>query len=403
VTFTSTDSCSNTGSCSTTVTITDTTAPTIACPAATTFECNADHRADGVTIAAATGDDLCSDIDVQGPAADATYPLGTSTVGQTATDGSNNQASCQSTVSVVDTTDPTLTCPADVSLECDAVGGRNAVDTGHAIATDVCTSTTVTDPALAFWPLGTNAATHSVIDEAGNSTSCNNLITVRDTTAPVFDPASLAPRTVLGNCGGQAVSFVLPTAADVCQSAAVTCDSLSGSSVGANTVTCRAVDESGNVATTTITVNVLAPLRLAFHQPIEDDNVANDVSTDADVANLFKVGSTVPTQLKVYSCSNVDVTASVASQVSLRLTETYRTGIGGASTAIVPEYSGVGDAGGLLVYNSTFFKYNLNTNKTDYPAGTANTAAYFSTLITATYNVAPWIIAGQEDARLESR
>ena len=402
-THTAIDAAGNGTSCNNLVTVVDTTDPTIACPANETIECNAHHAATGVDVAAATSTDVCGATTVDAPAADQTFPLGTSTVTQSATDGNGNDATCSSTVTIVDTTDPTIACPADVVVECTAHGQALAVDAGHATATDVCNDTTVTDPAVASYALGTTTVTHSAIDEAGNATSCTNHVIVRDTTGPVFDPASLGPRTVLGSCGAGNVSFTLPTATDACETATVTCTPVAGTSVGANTVTCTATDVAGNVTTTTITVNVLAPLRLAFHSPLEDDNQANDVDTDADVANLFKVGSTIPHQLKIFACNGTDVTASVASQVTLRLTETYRSGVGGASSTIVPEYSGVGDAGGLLVYNGAFFKYNLNTNKSDYPAGTASSAAYFSSLVTATYNVAPWIVVAREDARLESR
>ena len=37
----------------------------------------------------------------------------------------------------------------------------------------------------------------------------------------------------------------------------------------------------------TLTVNVLQPLRIAFQSPLSDDNVANDINTDADVGNVF--------------------------------------------------------------------------------------------------------------------
>lgn len=404
VAFGATDSCGNDGSCTTTVTITDDTAPAIACPASVTVECNAEGEASGVLVADAAANDLCGGVTIDGnQPVDDTYGLGTTTVTQTATDEHGNAATCESTVTVVDTTAPALNCPADVVVECNAPGEATGVNVGAATATDVCTGVTVTDPSQTTWPLGSNAAVHSAVDGAGNTSSCSNLITVVDTTGPTFDAGSLGERTVLGNCSGEAVAFELPTATDVCQAVAVTCAPLAGDSVGANSVVCTATDAGGNVTTTTITVNVLAPLRIVFEQPLSDDNTADDPTTDADATNLFKAGSTIPHQVKILSCSGADVTAAVASQVSLRLTETYRSGIGNAEVNIVPEYSGVGDAGGLMVFLGPKFKYNLNTNTTQYPGGTSKNAGYFTSLVTATYNVAPWIIAGREDARLESR
>jgi len=242
------------------------------------------------------------------------------------------------------------------------------------------------------------------MDEAGNTSSCTNIVTVRDTTPPIFTAASLGARTVVGNCAGTAVAFTLPTATDVCQSVTVTCTPLAGNSLGANTVTCTAVDTSGNKTTATITVNVLQPLRIVFRQPLSDDNVANDINTDADVANVFEVKRTIPNEVALYSCGGADVTAANSAGVTLRLTVNYRTDTSsGAGTVIVPTYNGVGAAGGLMVYTGGAFQYNLSTDSAHYPNGSVNNSNYFDDVITATYNVLPSMIAGQEDARLESK
>ncbi len=404
VTFTAADACGNQGGCSSSVTVTDTTPPDLACPSPTTAQCNAPRSATGVDGGAATAADLCGPASTSSDApASGTYPLGATTTTFEATDGHGNVDSCTSTVTVIDSIAPALVCPADVVAECNAPGVAIGVRAGAATATEICTTATVTDPAPANYPLGQTTVTHGAVDEAGNAASCTNVVVVQDTTGPTFDPASLGPRTVLGTCGGGAVTFAAPTATDVCQAVTVTCQPLAGTSVGANTVTCTATDGSGNATTATITVNVLAPLRLVFQSPLEDDNQADDPSTDADVANVFKVGSTVPHQVKVMACSGADVTSTIGGQVTLRLTETYRAGAGGGQVAIVPEYNGQGDAGGVLVLAGSHFKYNLSTDASHYPAGTQNNAAYFSSLVTATYDVAPAIIAGREDARLESR
>jgi len=229
-------------------------------------------------------------------------------------------------------------------------------------------------------------------------------VTVADTTAPVFAPGSLDTRTVLGNCDGAPVSFTPPTATDSCQGVTVTCDSLSGDSVGVNTVTCTAVDGSGNHTEAIITVNVLAPLRLAFQAPLSDDNVADDINTDADVANVFEVKRTIPNKIKVFACDGADVTTGVADSVTLRLTVNFRDdGNGGTGTSIVPTFTGVGDVGGVFVLTDDHFHYNQHTDPDSYPTGTVNDSHYFDNVVTLTYNSAPNIVAGQEDARLESK
>jgi hypothetical protein len=106
VTLTGTDSRDASSSCQATVTVIDTTAPTIACPAAVTAQCTG-NNAGIVTPAMATAADNCSVASITGPAA-GSYPLGTTNVTYTATDGSGNTSSCSTTIRVVDDTPPTI-------------------------------------------------------------------------------------------------------------------------------------------------------------------------------------------------------------------------------------------------------------------------------------------------------
>ncbi|HVV81431.1 MAG TPA: HYR domain-containing protein [Kofleriaceae bacterium] len=403
-THTAVDGAGNASSCSNLVTVRDTTNPTISCPANQTIECNAPGGATDVNVADATSTDACGVPAVSSDkAANGTYALGTTKVTQVSADGAGNTATCDSSVEVVDTTAPTLTCPANLTVECNAPGGATGVDAGHASATDVCSAVTITDAPIGTYALGANAASHSAVDAYGNTTSCSNVVTVVDTKGPVFDAASLATRTVTGSCAADPVSFPLPTATDGCQAATVTCAPLPGNSVGTNTVTCTATDASGNKTTANLTVNVLAPYRVAITS-LADDNVADDPATDADVSNLFKTGTNLPHYVRVYNCSGADVTGTAHLRLTLRMTVTLRSGVGAAGdVSIVPESSTTPDAGDVMAYNSGYFKYTLATNLNDYPSGTVNNSTYFNTLMVATENSSPGVWVGREDARLESK
>jgi Nidogen-like/HYR domain len=403
LTFSAADDSGNTASCTTSVTVVDTTRPTLTCPAPITAECTGDHAAQ-VDVPSATASDACSSVALTGAAGPSSFPTGTTTIGFTAADTSGNTATCASEVTVADTTAPAITCAAPVVAEC--TGNSSAtVDVPNAAASDVCGGVAVTGPAgAASYPLGTTPVGFGATDDFGNASSCATSVTVADTIAPVFDPGSLGTRTVLGSCNGAPVSFTLPTATDGCQAVTVTCTPLPGDSLGANTVTCTATDGSGNDTQAAITVNVLAPLRLAFQAPLSDDNVADDINTDADVANMFEVKRTIPNQVKVFACSGADVTTAIAAGVTLRLTTSFRDDTSGnAGTAIVPTFTGVGDAGGVFVLTGDHFHYNQKTDSTSYPAGSVNNTHYFQNVVTLTYNAAPSIVAGQEDARLESK
>lgn len=401
--FAATDVSGNHAVCSTSVTVRDTTPPNITCPAPIIAECTGGHAAP-VDVPDAFASDVCTGVAVTGPAGTSSYSTGTTTIGFTATDTSGNAAACSTDIIVVDTTPPTIACAAPITTEC--TGNRSAqVDVPNATASDVCGGVALTGPAgTAGYPLGTTTLGFAATDDFGNLSSCTTSVTVADTTPPVFDPASLGTRTVLGRCDGEPVSFALPTAIDSCQGVTVACTPLPGNSFGANTVTCTATDGSGNHTDTTLAVNVIQPMRLAFQAPLSDDNVPDDINTDADVSNVFEVKRTIPNQIKVFACDGTDVTVALASSVTLRLTVNYRNDTSsGAGTAIVPIFTGVGDAGGVFVLTGDHFQYNQKTDPDSYPAGSINNSNYFDNVVTLTYNAAPSIVAGQEDARLESK
>src|SRR5262249_36320308 len=95
--------------------------------------------------------------------------------------------SCVQTITVRDTTRPSLTIPTNVVLECPADTSTN--NTGSASATDTCGI-----PTISYVDAVTNncsgtrviARTWTAVDECGNSTNRVQTITVRDTTKPVL-------------------------------------------------------------------------------------------------------------------------------------------------------------------------------------------------------------------------
>ncbi len=183
---TATDADSNTNSCTFMVTVNDTENPVISCPGdisscettvsvpnVTATDCDA-----GVTV-------QCTPSMVGG---DFTFTDGqTTTVTCTASDDANNSATCSFDV-VVDTNDtvaPTISCPSDISV--DAAVGNLAVtvNVGSATATDVCddvvaisgersTAGDLDDP----YPDGTTTITWTATDDAGNSTTCTQTVSV---------------------------------------------------------------------------------------------------------------------------------------------------------------------------------------------------------------------------------
>ena len=103
----------------------------------------------------------------------------------TATDDCGNFASATQTITVADTTAPEMTSPADYTMEC---GSGIILD--DASATDNCSEVTMTVTTVTVnGSCGGNynlLRTFTATDEAGNSTSVTQVISVVDTTGPVF-------------------------------------------------------------------------------------------------------------------------------------------------------------------------------------------------------------------------
>lgn len=107
VTLTVTDPSGASDACTATVTVVDRTPPTITCPANITAKGNIPNQPFAhVDPGSPTTSDNCTGLHVagtrsDGQALDAPYPIGTTTITQTATDAGGNAASCHQTITVV--------------------------------------------------------------------------------------------------------------------------------------------------------------------------------------------------------------------------------------------------------------------------------------------------------------
>ncbi|MBP6184103.1 MAG: T9SS type A sorting domain-containing protein [Saprospiraceae bacterium] len=112
----------------------------------------------------------------------------------------------------VDGIDPDITCPDDITIECD--DSTDPADTGMASATDDCdpdpviTYTDVEDLTSCGGTTGTITRTWRAEDASGNFVECDQIITVNDTTPPVWITTPL-PQDVTVECDA------IPVAADL--------------------------------------------------------------------------------------------------------------------------------------------------------------------------------------------
>jgi hypothetical protein len=125
------------------------------------------------------------------------FPVGTTALPYTATDEAGLADTCTSSVTVVDTTPPTITaCPPAVSnVEC--TGGRGApFSPAPATASDICAGVTVDNPPAGEFPVGATTLQYAATDEAGLADTCTSSVTVVDTTPPAIASVSAGPESL---------------------------------------------------------------------------------------------------------------------------------------------------------------------------------------------------------------
>jgi len=241
--------------------------PTITCPASISVNNNPASACSAVVnYSTPTATDNCGILSVtlqSGLASGATYPVGTTTNVWRATDLSNNTATCSFSVTVTDVTLPSITCPANISVNNSPASACSAVvNYTTPTATDNCGIQSVTlQSGLASgatFPVGTTINVWRATDVNAKTSTCSFTVTVNDVTPPTVTCKNYtADLNASGNVSIVPAN-VLQTGSDNCGTVnyAVNPNSFSCSNVGTNTVTLTARDASFNTATCTATVTV---------------------------------------------------------------------------------------------------------------------------------------------------
>ncbi len=206
------------------------------------------------------------------------FDLGVTTVTYAAEDNYGNIANCVFTVTVKESTPPTITCPLDIVKNNDQgmcgakvvfglpfLQGSNPSDNCTSV-TDLLINTSISPKGSdEFFPVGTQILTYKVTDASTNTATCTFKITVKDTEKPIFNPNDFPAPAILNvmpdSCG---VSYTWdpPTATDNCTPSnqiKIIASKPSGSffPVGLNKVYFQAEDLVGNKMVDSITLLVL--------------------------------------------------------------------------------------------------------------------------------------------------
>ncbi len=262
VTLTVTDVNGNVGTCVAVVTVIDGIAPVIACAPNVTVNNNPGICGATVTLVSPVATDNCTATITNN--APALFNVGTTTVLWTATDAAGNAVNCTQTVTVLDNEAPTITCPANLTVNTDPnICFATGVDLGSPVTADNCTVASVTHNSPSVYPVGTTTVIWTIVDQAGNSTTCAQTVTVVDNQAPVVVCTSdIVLNTVEGSCG-RVVNYAMPTVVDNCSVISMTQSDASGYTsgdifpVGTTVISYTAIDGSGNTYTCSFNVTIV--------------------------------------------------------------------------------------------------------------------------------------------------
>lgn len=216
-TVTVTDASSFTVTNNVTITAHDAIFPTITCPSNVTVSNTTGSCGANVTYPAATANDNCNVASlVYSQNSGTFFPVGTTIVTATATDGSGNTASCTFNVTVQDLQSPTIICPSNITTVMDPGKCYATVSLGTPTIGDNCAVASTTNNAPPNYPDGTTTVTWTVTNINGLSNTCQQTVSVTDDELPsITCPANIFQVNDAGVCGA-IVNYPAVTASDNC-------------------------------------------------------------------------------------------------------------------------------------------------------------------------------------------
>ncbi len=226
-------------------------------------------------------------------------------------------------VTISDTTSPTVSAPADITVEAISATGQ-AVAIGSATGNDLCSSVSITNDAPAVFSPGTTSVTWTATDGSGNVATAAQQVTLTDTTEPIIT----APADVSVSATGALTTVAIgtATATDLFTPITISNDSPAGGfPLGTTVVTWTATDANGNESTDTQSVTVTdatgpsitPPASITAEASALQTSVALGTATAVDIkdgdvpvtndapAGGFPLGTTTVTWTAIDSDSNI--------------------------------------------------------------------------------------------------
>lgn len=322
-----------------TVTLPDTTLPTISCLDNIVVGNDAGVCGAIVDFDAPVGEDNlpgATTMQIAGPESGDVFAIGETTVTFEVEDAAGNKAQCSFTVTVNDTEAPEVTCPPNISVTSLDGSPMMIEDIGMASASDNCPGILeVTgevketgDPIPTVFPVGTTIIRWSTVDAAGIPGFCDQSITVNFTpsTSKEITAFTLADQVGPTVISGNSIALDMPAGSDVTNLVPASLVFSAGASIepgtdvarnfsGAVEYTVTAQDDSEKVWTVDVTVlpdttpptitcpgNIVVDTdagvcgaAVAFSDPVGEDDlegaVTNQIAGPAS-GDVFPVGET---------------------------------------------------------------------------------------------------------------
>ena len=310
VTWTATDESGNIASTTQLITVVDTTSPEFLTPSNILLEAQ-NASSNSVVLDTPFAYDLLGISSITNDAPEV-FPLGETIVTWTATDQSGNQSTTVQNITLVDTTNPEIQVPEQISIEASSKH-ENSIILENAIAFDTVGISSITNDAPEVFPLGETIVTWTATDTSNNSIYETQLVTVIDTTSPTIqipESLSIEAETKQNNI----VELGMILADDAVGISSITNDAPEVFPLGETIVTWTATDESGNssstmqiILLTDTTLPIIAsPVDIEIEATSRDQNIINLGIPDAidsvgissitnDAPEVFPLGETIVT------------------------------------------------------------------------------------------------------------
>lgn len=306
ITWTVTDQSGNTSEYVQVVLIVDDQDPVVTCTQDITVSVDAATCSAQVNVPGPTATDNCGikyiiNNNTGISNANATYPVGTTTIEWIVEDDNGNFVKCYSDVTVVDDEKPVIACGGNIVVDTDPNKCEAQVVINTPTTSDNCGVATIvndfnnTSDASSIYPVGNTTVTWTVTDIHGNSSTCSQVVTVEDNEAP----SAVCQNLIVSlDASGQVqinAADINDGSDDACGIANMTVSpsDFNCTNVGPNTVTLTVTDIHGNSSTCSATVTVednTAPTAVCKSISVSLDNSGivsideydvNDGSSDA--------------------------------------------------------------------------------------------------------------------------